>query len=98
MLVVSMPITSVNRSLLPDHVFALYKNNLRVVSKLFGARYLDLDEMKCFNDQDFGDTVHLNTFGSNKMIKLISDYVIANNLNRAVVNQQKSLAENGMGL
>ena len=95
-LVVAMPITSINRELLPKHIFDLYKNNLRVFSKLLGANFLDLDETNCFNDQDFGDTVHLSTAGSVKMIKLISDYMGEHVLVGDNPSYQKRLA--GMGL
>ncbi len=52
-LVVAMPITSVNRQLLPEYIFAAYKDNLRVLSKSCGAQFVDLDDAHSFNDQDF---------------------------------------------
>jgi hypothetical protein len=97
-LIVAMPITSVNRALLPDYIFETYKNNLRVLSKSFGANFFDLDDMHCFNDNDFGDTVHLSTSGSTKMIKLIADYIAQHNLYNADDNSQIHLAETGVKL
>ncbi len=79
-LIVAMPITSANRELIPKYVFSIYKENLRVLSKQFGAGFLDLDSSSCFCDKDFSDTVHLNTIGGNKFVKLIADYVVQNKL------------------
>ncbi len=97
-LVVAMPITSINKKLLPDYIFALYRNNLAVLSKSFGADFLDLDKTSCFNDQDFGDTVHLSTSGSIKMIKLIADHISANDLNKTNMPDRSHLAQTGTKL
>lgn len=105
-LVVAMPITSVNRDLLPEYISALYKDNLQVLSKSFGAHFLDLDDVNCFNDQDFGDTVHLSTTGSIKMIKLIADYIAEHELyktnttdqNKVNTTDRRHLAETGIKL
>jgi hypothetical protein len=69
--IVSMPITKVNRSLIPSLAWNAYKRSLRVVAMSKGARFIDLDESKDFSDADFGDTVHLNTVGGIKLIQLI---------------------------
>jgi len=74
-LVVAMPITSVNRELLPDYVLTAYRQNLRVLTKTYGASFIDLDNGGRFNDEDFGDTVHLSTTGSIKFIRIVADYV-----------------------
>ena len=69
--IVSMPITRVNRSLIPSLAWHAYKRSLRVIAMSKGARFVDLDESKEFSDADFGDTVHLNTIGGIKLIQLI---------------------------
>ena len=97
-LVVAMPITSVNRDLLPGYIFNLYKNNLRVLSKSFSADFLDLGSNPCFTDQDFGDTVHLSTSGSTKMVRLIADYVAQHNLYKLTSVNGPSIAQTGMKL
>lgn len=97
-LVVAMPITSINRSLLPEYVFGLYKNSVKVLSESCGADFLDLDRSKCFVDQDFGDTVHLSTTGSAKMIKLISDYIVDHKLDKNFSVYKNNLAQTGMKL
>jgi hypothetical protein len=69
--IVSMPITTVNRSLIPPLAWDAYKHSLRVITVSKGARFVDLDESKQFTDSDFGDTVHLNTVGGIKLVQLI---------------------------
>ncbi|PWT95459.1 MAG: hypothetical protein C5B53_11460 [Candidatus Melainabacteria bacterium] len=86
--IVSMPITKVNRSLIPSLAWNAYKRSLRVVATSKGARFVDLDESKEFSDADFGDTVHLNTVGGIKLIQLIV----------ADILQQNHLTMNGQAL
>ena len=95
-LVVAMPITSVNRQLLPDYVFTAYKENLRVLSKSYGAQFVDLDDTHSFNDQDFLDTVHLNATGGSKFLKLISNYVRQFGLFEQEQINHKQLANTGI--
>jgi hypothetical protein len=57
-----------------------------------------LDNINCFNDQDFGDTVHLSTSGSTKMIKLISDYIVEHDLTKIDAADQKHIAATGVKL
>ncbi len=72
-LIIAMPVTTANRSLIPNHVFAAYKEQLRVSSLQYGADFLDLD--KSFNDSDFNDSVHLNARASGKFVRLIADHL-----------------------
>ncbi len=95
-LVVEMPITSTNRQLLPGYVFAAYKEHLRVLSRPYGAHFIDLDDSGCFNDQDFTDTVHLNTTGGIKCLKLISSYVKQHRLVGQLKDDNKRLANTGV--
>ena len=95
-LVVAMPITSTNRQMLPDYIFTAYKQNLRVLSRPYGAHFIDLDSSGCFNDQDFTDTVHLNTAGGVKCLKLISTYVREHQLIEQMKTGNKQVAETGI--
>lgn len=97
-LVVAMPITSVNRRLLPDYIAALYKNNLRVLSKSFGAHLIELDDSNLFGDQDFGDTVHLSTRGSTKLIDSIAKCIIECKLDQSDIQADRQLAQTGVKL
>ncbi len=94
-LVVAMPITSTNRKLLPSYVYDTYKQNLRVISKSYGAHFIDLDGSGNFSDQDFLDTVHLNAAGGDRLIKLISQYFIQHKLIEQSSNHQR-IADTGI--
>jgi hypothetical protein len=69
--VVAMPITEVNRKLIPSLSWQAYKWSLRVITASKGARFIDLEGVHQFNDDDFGDTVHLNTIGGIKLVQLL---------------------------
>ncbi len=97
-LIIAMPITSTNRQLLPEHVFSAYKNNLRVLSKTYGATFVDLDNSGRFNDEDFGDTVHLSTTGSIKLIEAIANYIEQYNLLDLSNKESNQLANVGVKL
>lgn len=69
--IVAMPVTKANRSLIPNFAWNAYKRSLRVISFSKGAQFIDLEETKQFSEADFQDTVHLNTIGGIKMVQLI---------------------------
>ena len=89
-LIAAMPITSVNRQLLPDYVYAAYKENLRVFSRACGAHFIDLDDSGCFSDQDFLDTVHLNAAGGIRLLELISKYITQHKLIDSSIDQSST--------
>jgi len=95
-LVVAMPITSTNRKLLPDYVFTAYKEHLRVLSRPYGAYFIDLDDSGCFSDQDFLDTVHLNGTGGARFLELISKYITQHRLIDQSPASHPRLAETGI--
>ena len=95
-LIAAMPITSVNRQLLPDYVYTAYKQNLRVLSKSCGADFIDLDDGGCFSDKDFVDTVHLNAAGGSKFLGLLSRYVIQHKLIDQPKSDRAKLADTGI--
>ncbi|HEY9715854.1 MAG TPA: SGNH/GDSL hydrolase family protein [Trichormus sp.] len=74
-IVVSMPVTQRNRDLIPNGAWQLYKQSLRVMAKTKGATYIDLEATKDFDSSDFGDTVHLNSAGGQKMLSMLAQYV-----------------------
>jgi hypothetical protein len=71
-LLVGMPVTSINRRLISDSTFALYENTLKRVSRKNQAEFLNLEASGFFSDSDFGDTVHLNSGGGIKMLALLA--------------------------
>lgn len=84
--VVAMPITDLNRELIPDAAWNLYRNNLKSIATTSGASFVDFSESACFNRKDFSDTVHLHARGGRKFMDLLiermaDDQVLKTHLN-----------------
>ena len=87
-MVVDMPLTAVNRSLLPPIFWASYKGGLQAACAQNGACYLDLSADPTFVAADFVDTVHLNAGGGKKLVYKIADTVSHDPQLSAVVNRR----------
>jgi hypothetical protein len=74
-MIVDMPLTAVNRGLLPPIFWTSYKGGLKAACAEYDARYLDLSADQLFRPSDFVDTVHLNAGGGTKLIEKIADAV-----------------------
>ena len=74
-MVVDMPLTAINRALLPPVFWTSYKTGLKAACAQAGARYLDLSADPSFVLADFVDTVHLNAGGGTKLIDKIAETV-----------------------
>jgi hypothetical protein len=74
--IVAMPITSVNRRLIPEFTWQAYKSSLRVITISKAARFVDLESSDQFCDDDFGDTVHLNTIGGIKLVQVLVEQLL----------------------
>ncbi len=71
-LLVNMPLTGVNMSLLPAPTYGTYLYTLRTLAKKYNADILDLNGDPRFNQSDFFDTAHLNGLGGQKFIEALS--------------------------
>lgn len=71
-LVVEMPTTPSNRSLLPDGFWREYHQNLRSACSTNGAHYVDLSDSPEFVKADYVDTVHLNDHGGLKFFRRLA--------------------------
>jgi hypothetical protein len=74
--VVSMPITDLNRQLLGEFPEEVYKRTIAVVAKSKGATFIDLDGSGQFKLADFEDTVHLHSGGGRKMLQILADKLV----------------------
>jgi hypothetical protein len=74
-MIVDMPLTAVNRGLLPPVFWTSYKGGLKAACGDNDAKYLDLSADQLFETSDFVDTVHLNAGGGTKLIDKIADTV-----------------------
>jgi len=71
--IVSMPISDINRALVQEYAWNAYRRSVRVLAAFKGASYVDLEGSGQFHLSDFGDTVHLQADGGKKMLDLLAD-------------------------
>jgi len=67
-MVVAMPITEVNRKLLSDANWELYKTRLRALADHYETSFYDMHDSGLFAFEDFQDTVHLHAGGGAKLL------------------------------
>lgn len=80
--VVMMPVTDINRSLLSDLNWNAYRKGVLGLAQRKGAAVIDLSETDYFERSDFMDTVHLHSLGGRKWLDLL---VSSLSLNRQVL-------------
>jgi hypothetical protein len=90
-LLVAMPITDINRNLLSDQSWNLYRNNLRklAASHQDSATFFDMQETKAFNISDFQDTVHLHSGGGAKLLDMIAKIMAQDKASMAALSDAK---------
>lgn len=71
-LVVNMPATYPNRSILPDAFWHEFKTYLTSACTKYGADYIDLSDDFRFIITDYLDTVHLNSSGGTRLFNIIA--------------------------
>ncbi len=69
-ILISMPITDLNRDLLEKGTWDSYKKSLRVLAQSKDATFVDLGDSKQFAISDFMDTVHLHSGGGMKLLDI----------------------------
>lgn len=75
-----MPLTATNLSLMPSGFYAQYSNNLSTIAKEFSVPIFDPGKETVFDDSLFYDTVHLNATGGNKLILLLTHWLSNNSI------------------
>lgn len=73
MVIVAMPITQINRSLLSDLAWDTYKHSIKVIALAKGATFIDMEGSGKFATKDFSDTVHLHSGGGAKLLDLLAE-------------------------
>ncbi|MBS1992182.1 MAG: hypothetical protein JSS83_16785 [Cyanobacteria bacterium SZAS LIN-3] len=71
----AMPITDINRGLLSDQSWELYRSRLRAIASQSGASFLDMHESGAFKISDFQDTVHLHSGGGAKLLDMMAQTI-----------------------
>ncbi len=85
--IVAMPITQINRSLLSDLAWDVYKKGIKVVALAKGASFIDMEGSGKFQTSDFGDTVHLHSGGGAKLLDLLSERLVADRAVMTALNK-----------
>jgi hypothetical protein len=69
---VNLPLTSLNRSLLPPGFYRQYQTGISELAQRYDIVFLDLSSARNFkDDEDFWDTAHLNQSGGRKLTRLL---------------------------
>jgi hypothetical protein len=84
--VINMPITDINRTMIPPDIYKKYVTQVLSLPSEYGAEMIDLDSPRDFVQGDFLDSVHTNPRGGKKL------------LDKLGVALQSSLAANQSGL
>jgi hypothetical protein len=80
----AMPITDINRGLLSDQSWQLYRSRLReIAGPSSGASFFDMQESGVFKFADFQDTVHLHSGGGAKLLDLMAQTMASDAAARA---------------
>jgi hypothetical protein len=67
-LLVNMPLTAANMSLMPVGYYDRYLQTVRTATEQYGCAYLNLNDGQTFTSADFRDTAHMNSDGGKKLI------------------------------
>ncbi|MBU6452982.1 MAG: DUF1574 domain-containing protein [Cyanobacteria bacterium REEB67] len=78
----AMPITEINRGLLSDKSWELYRSRLRQIAARSGASFIDVQEGGTFKFADFQDTVHLHSGGGAKLLDLMAKTIAADTVSQ----------------
>ena len=74
-LLVNMPLTKANMSLMPAGVYERYLKSVKGLAQKYGVEETDFNTNNLFCDSDFFDEVHLNGFGGKKFSVLLASYI-----------------------
>lgn len=74
-LLVNMPLTSSNISLMPPGIYSLYLNRIKRIARNHSAQFYDFNDGNLFSEKDFLDPVHLNGKGGEKFVQILSSRI-----------------------
>jgi hypothetical protein len=72
-ILINMPLTELNVSLMPTGFYADYLSKVQTLAKKDNALMLDMNNPKIFPKRYFSDTVHLNVPGGKHFIEVLTD-------------------------
>jgi hypothetical protein len=87
-LVVAMPLTAMNRALLPQVFWTNYKVAIQTACAQHQAKLLDLSQADGFAPTDFIDTVHLSQDGGVKLVDKITEAIAQEQTFKTALNHR----------
>lgn len=80
LLVVDLPLTDINRSLMPANFYSMYRSKVGSICNNNNkqSRLLELGDSPLFTLSDFDDTIHLNGAGATKLMAQLQGFVQQN--------------------
>lgn len=79
LMVVAMPITEQNKSLLDQKLYQDYLDQIPVLTAKYGGEFINLDDGSTYNITDFEDSVHTNEKGGAKVNRKLADKITSQN-------------------
>lgn len=83
MILVNMPLSADNLSLLPEGLYDSYLATIRKAAESHNATLVDLSRDGKYTDEHFYDTVHLNPIGGERFIQQVSDAVASSSSSKS---------------
>jgi hypothetical protein len=74
-IVLNMPLTEMNKQLLPPQFYDSFVSEVQSSAKEANAPFVNLDSSKLFELPDYYDAAHLNASGARKLLDAIGPYV-----------------------
>lgn len=88
---VAMPITDINRQLLPDANWNLYRTRLRELAAGYGnTSFFDMHDTGAFKLSDFQDTVHLHSGGGAKLLDRVAHVMAEDSPSTAALREAET--------
>ena len=77
LVMVNMPLTEVNRALLPAGFYDRYRDQVSQLASNYSdnTKFVDLGTSPAFKDHDYWDTAHLNHLGGHKLLNAIEPVI-----------------------
>lgn len=92
-LIVNMPLTAQNLSLMPQGYYDRYVAMLQQTAAARGCRFINLNDHSTFTKNDFYDTSHMNSAGGKKLLDRIAvEISTTDNLTKALTDRNVELA------
>jgi hypothetical protein len=91
-LLINMPLSQFNKSLMPKEFYTAYLNRLGSLSKAYDAEFVDLNKNPWDAEANFADTVHLSPAVSQKFLDQVAAVAAQSSVSIAIRKSNQSIA------